>query len=513
MSTTVTYKGDVITTVDNETKTLATAGKYLEGNVAITDVSSGSGGVKEKRQISFYDYDGTLVDSYTAEEWANVTALPDNPSHDGLTAQGWNWTKAQIDSQLSDMPQGNINVGQMYITDDGKTRIYIHLEKGRTDPYLGFCPKGTVYINWGDGSEETEVTGSSISTTLFNQHIYSSEGDYIITIRAKNDATYAFKGGNSYGSYILRKTASTSAAANPNRVFLNAITKVEFGTGARLNDYGFQYCTSLETVTLPTDIFPSWSTPISVFEYCHALKHATLPSGISYINSNLFYYCHSLKTVSLSPEVTTISGSVFYCCYSLYEVALSKNTITCSDSAFRYCYALKRMILPNNLRSLGSYAFGNCPSLEELTIPSGVTTISTYLCSNCSSLREVTILGNLTTIGNYAFQYCSALRKITILGNLTSIGNYVFTYNYALSEFTVPSTVTSIGRSDFNGCGGIKSYYLCPITPPTLSNTDVFTGIQSDCIIYVPVGSLEAYQTANNWSTYASYMREGIETV
>ena len=38
MSTTVTYKGNQITTVDNETKTLNTAGKWLEGNIVVTDV-------------------------------------------------------------------------------------------------------------------------------------------------------------------------------------------------------------------------------------------------------------------------------------------------------------------------------------------------------------------------------------------------------------------------------------------------------------------------------------------
>lgn len=42
MSTTVTYKGSTIATVDNNTKTLTTQGKYLEGNIILTDVS-GSG--------------------------------------------------------------------------------------------------------------------------------------------------------------------------------------------------------------------------------------------------------------------------------------------------------------------------------------------------------------------------------------------------------------------------------------------------------------------------------------
>lgn len=42
MSTTVTYKGSTIATVDNNTKTLTTQGKYLEDNITLTDVSGSS---------------------------------------------------------------------------------------------------------------------------------------------------------------------------------------------------------------------------------------------------------------------------------------------------------------------------------------------------------------------------------------------------------------------------------------------------------------------------------------
>jgi hypothetical protein len=41
MSTTVTYKGSILTVADNNTKTLKTAGKYMEGDVILVDVSAG----------------------------------------------------------------------------------------------------------------------------------------------------------------------------------------------------------------------------------------------------------------------------------------------------------------------------------------------------------------------------------------------------------------------------------------------------------------------------------------
>ena len=46
MSTTVTYKGATIATADNQTKTLLTAGKYLEDNITVTDSGGGGGGLQ-----------------------------------------------------------------------------------------------------------------------------------------------------------------------------------------------------------------------------------------------------------------------------------------------------------------------------------------------------------------------------------------------------------------------------------------------------------------------------------
>lgn len=44
MSTTVSYKGSQLASFSNNTKTLKTAGKYMEADVVITDVTSGGGG-------------------------------------------------------------------------------------------------------------------------------------------------------------------------------------------------------------------------------------------------------------------------------------------------------------------------------------------------------------------------------------------------------------------------------------------------------------------------------------
>ena len=60
----------------------------LDAYPALVDsIPSGGGGTGDVR---FLDYDGSIVQTYSAADFANLTAMPDNPTHTGLTAQGWN---------------------------------------------------------------------------------------------------------------------------------------------------------------------------------------------------------------------------------------------------------------------------------------------------------------------------------------------------------------------------------------------------------------------------------------
>ncbi len=64
MAATITYKGQTLTTAENQTRTLKTAGKYMEGDVIIEDVTTGGAQVKEFGIRG----DAELVQSYGADE-------------------------------------------------------------------------------------------------------------------------------------------------------------------------------------------------------------------------------------------------------------------------------------------------------------------------------------------------------------------------------------------------------------------------------------------------------------
>ena len=174
--------------------------------------------------------------------------------------------------------------------------------------------------------------------------------------------------------------------------------------------------------------------------------------------------------------------------------------------AFQYCYSLASSTIPSSVTSIGNYAFSYCYSLASITIPRSVTSIGTYAFSYCYSLASITIPNSVTSIGTSTFQYCYSLASITIPNSVTSIGASIFQSCTALASITIPNSVTSIGNYAFRYCYGMAHYYVYRTTPPTLGGTGVFEYIPADCVIHVPAASLEAYQTATNWSTHASKM-------
>ena len=463
------------------------SGKYfLDSSGVLTQGTAsggGGGGGSLTDQVRFFDYDGTLVDSYSKADFNALSAMPSNPTHTGLTAQGWNWTLAQAKAQLTACPDGVLNIGQMYTTDTGDTRLYIHIDEDAPDSRLTFYVRFTsstannVTIDWGDGVTETQGSINAINYA----HTYATGGDYVIKLTV-NSGTISFVGtsGNT-GSSIF---GSRSSGSSYNR---GRIRKAEIGNNVTsIGTYAFHSCYSLTSVTIPSGV-----TSIGTYAFygCYSLTGITIPSNVTSIGSNVFYYCYSITSITIPSTVTNIDASAFYYCYSLTSITIPSSVTNIASSAFYGCYSFTSITIPSNVTSIGANAFYYCYSLTNITIPSGVTSIGASTFNNCQALTSITIPSGVTSIGNSAFYAC-----------------------YSLISITIPSDVTSIGTQAFYGCYGVGEYHFKRTTPPTITNTNVFTGIQSDCKIYVPYSAdhsvLNAYKTTNYWSTYASYMVE-----
>ena len=434
-------------------KVLKVGDKVVSVNNQLLSAPNGGGTTPgAPGDITFYDYDGTIVTSWTLAELATKTALPDYPSHEGLTCQGWNWSLADLKTANRKM-----NVGAMYITDDGKTRIYIRLEEGRTSPMLGVCPNGTVTVDWGDGTTPDTLTGTDTTVVQYTpNHAYSVPGEYVIKLTVDGTMGFYSDFSSIEGGAIL---LYLSGIDGRNYVYRNSVQKIEIGNGV----------TSIRN---------------SAFNNCYSLSSITIPNGVTNIEQYAFNSCYSLSSITIPNSVTSIG-----------------------NFAFNSCYSLSSITIPNSVTNIEQYAFDNCYSLSSITIPNSVTSIGNSAFRGCSSLASITIPDGVTSIEQYAFRGCSSLASITIPDGVTSIEQYAFDNCYSLSLITIPNSVTSIGEAAFIGCYSVAFYDFSNHTSvPTLSNTNAFNSIAADCQIRVPTSLADAWKAATNWSTYANYI-------
>ena len=435
------------------------------------NVSSGDSGNRSD-PIRFFDYDGTLVASYTSVP----DSLPNIPIHDRLTNGTWNYTLEQISSQYAAV--GTCDIGANYDTASGATEIDITLDSNHLEPWLCVAINGTATVDWGDGSATDSITSTGSTTLAPIQHVYAQAGDYTISI---NGPIAFYNNSLSYPS-VLRSTGDTSGNRQYICLYCDCITAIRVADGSIIGAYAFTNCYNLASISIPSDVTSIGDT---AFTKCYNLTSISIPSGVTSIGNNTFSSCYNLTSISIPSGVTNIG-----------------------NNAFQYCDNLASISIPSNVTSIGNAIFNSCDSLTTVIIPSGVTRISSSMFSSCSRLTSITIPSSITYIYEAAFSSCSSLTAVTIPSNVTYISSYVFANCYSLTSIIIPSSVTSIGSNAFYNCYNVMEYHLLSTTPPTLANTDVFRGITSGTKIYVPTGSLEAYQTATNWSTYADYMIE-----
>ena len=377
---TLTYKGETIVELDaSGSKTLKTAGKFCEADIELEYVKSGADADPNKA-VKFYDYDGTLLYSFTRQEFNILASMPENPRHEGLRSLGWNWTLSDAKAYVTEY--GRLNIGQHYITSDGKTRLYIFLPSGATDIEMRFAISGTIDIDWGDGSSHSTVTGSDTSLAQDVAHSYSNGGWFTIAVSVPEGAVWDIRG-SSNGSYLFYSGPDIMAA----------LYKVELGANVRLGNYGFKK-TGLRTITVPD----SRSEAFQVFT-----------AGAQ----NVFQEC-SLLSFFVVPEGVTLGGRYFESCSSLTGIAFPKNLKVTGDGAFLRLAALRQVTLPIFTDgSMGESVMNNCGYLQECMITEGVTAIPAGCFWGSSRLISVVIPSTVTQIGSSVAPFsCSRLKEL-----------------------------------------------------------------------------------------------------
>ena len=268
----------------------------FSSEIASIESGGGSGGGSitpaSVSDVNFYDYDGTILYSYTKEQFLALSAMPELPTREGLICQGWNWALSEAKSYVRDY--GILNIGTMYITDDGDTRLYIRIAtEGRMTVPLYWSQTATngVSIDWGDGSTIQSVNGTGNKTTT---HTYAKCGDYVIRLKVVNNCTLGL--GSNSSSYCVM-----GATNNTGKVYCNMLQKVEIGNGV----------TSIGS---------------RAFSCCHSLSSVSIPQGVTSIGDDVFNYCYSLSSVSIPQSVTSIGSRAFSYCDGMAIYDFTKHT-------------------------------------------------------------------------------------------------------------------------------------------------------------------------------------------
>ena len=76
-----------------------------------------------------------------------------------------------------------------------------------------------------------------------------------------------------------------------------------------------------------------------------------------------------------------------------------------------------------------------------------------------------------------------------------------------LTKITISNSVTEIGYRTFAGCSNLKTIYSLNLQPPTyyiFFDPAFEQTCYSSAVLYVPIGSLNAYQTTIPWSNFGN---------
>ena len=448
------------------------------------------------KDVNLYDYDGTIVYSYTRAEFLGLDALPAFPAHDGLTAQGWNWALADAKAHVQKYTY--LDIGVNYITDDGKTRLYVEIGYPEnltiTINYVQSAGS-TVTIDWGDGNTETTEVSTVPSGESKRTHTYAEQGRYVVTLDISEEGTLALGTGTGTGTTLSEA---------------GGLSKAFFWQGGQGRIAGKDALLALEIGNGVTAVRGG------ALAFSTRLKYITVPTTCTTFGDLSLCGCFKLQAVVYPTGVTRIGNMTHLCNYDIKVICLPSTVTALGTSVFKTCTELRRMIIPEGVTAIPNYAFAGLHTATIISLPDTIAgTLGNYAFHCCYCLEEMNIPVGITAIGTYAFSQCHNLRKIELPEGLTTIGAHAFTSCFGFKDFVIPSTVTSIGAFAFLYNDGCNEFHVKAETPPTLEPT-AFTAIGGvNTVIYVPYSEdhsiLAAYLAATGWSSKGDYIQEEVE--
>lgn len=227
--------------------------------------------------------------------------------------------------------------------------------------------------------------------------------------------------------------------------------------------------------------------------------------------------------------------------------------------AFAWCDKLTSVQLPATLREIRYGAFSMCTSLKEIVIPDGVRVCGGAFYG-CSSLKKLDFSGCDFQYNHYdrVVCQCPSLETVylpkewyderyhTYLDKLNPeqeriLGEYYEEYDdfpfvrseqesslgdrnmpratQPMSDAGFPERNMSSNPCELQGCVNLREIHAQTSSPLDVRTMHAFNEIDgweelyANCALYVPEGSLEAYESTEPWCNFEKIMEEGSSGV
>ena len=279
---------------------------------------------------------------------------------------------------------------------------------------------------------------------------------------------------------------------------------------------------------------------------CDQVTSVQLPNTIIYIGNRAFYDCDYLQSINF-PEGLVWIGDYAFTYAQFSQVVLPSTLEYLGSNAFQWCYNIQTVICKGTTPpELGGTIFRSdvyysakllvpATALEAYQNASGWGTGSSYYFINIATFEEGQTLfgfsddefvydiisqsGRTAVVSGSAQGYwegnielpetavCTTEDGEEINFNIIGLGSNVFNYNNAdgLRSVEIPASYTQYGLFAFNECRNLKRILVKNPVPVSLEYPIVDNYVtHRQAILYVPKGSLSAYQNAPFWG-YVPY--------